>query len=233
MLYTVSLKHKNEKLHYKQRAADLEMQALRAQMNPHFIFNCLSAINHFVLAGETEKASDYLTQFSRLLRMVLVNAGKQTVALDEEVAVLKLYLNMEQLRFKDAFDYNIYYDANVQITGISVPSFILQPFCENAIRHGLLHKEGKKYLEVYFKQDADYIICIIKDNGVGREKAAALKPKNVDKAGSFGNAISAERLALFNKQDKSISFTIEDVLNDTGEVAGTVVTLKILNKHED
>jgi tetratricopeptide (TPR) repeat protein len=224
----LTLRHKNEKLHLKQRASELEMQALRAQMNPHFIFNCLSAINHFILNNETDRASEYLTRFSRLLRMVLVNAGKPTIALEEELAMLRLYLNMEQLRFKDAFDYYIYSDATVQPSMVSVPSFILQPFCENAIWHGLLHKEGKGQLHIHLKMEGDVLICSIRDNGIGIEKAAAIKARSLEKGHSFGHKLSAERLALFNsKTNKDNSFTIENVKDDNGHISGTLVTLKI------
>lgn len=232
VVFLISLRHKNEKLRLQQRAADLEMQALRAQMNPHFIFNCLSAINHFILNKETEKASDYLTQFSRLLRTVLVNAGKPIVTLEEELSMLRLYLNMEQLRFKDAFEYYIYADADVQVSMVNVPSFLLQPFCENAIWHGLLHKDGKGKLDVYLRMDGDTLICTIKDNGIGRDKAAQLKTRSADKIGSFGHKLSAERLSLFNKEKPGASFTITDVKNDRGEVAGTIVTLRINSKQE-
>src|SRR5262249_51354121 len=151
-----------EKLHLKQKASELEMRALRAQMNPHFIFNCLSAINHFILNNETDSASEYLTRFSRLLRLVLVNAGKPIISLEEELAMLRLYLDMEQLRFKNAFDYYIYSDPAVQPSMVNVPSFILQPFCENAIWHGLLHKEGKGQLNVHFKMEGDVLICTVR-----------------------------------------------------------------------
>ncbi|MFL9483535.1 histidine kinase [Chitinophagaceae bacterium LWZ2-11] len=233
IFYNVSLRHKNEKLHLKQRAADLEMQALRAQMNPHFIFNCLSAINHFILNNEADRASDYLTQFSRLIRMVLVNAGKATISLEEEVSMLKLYLNMEQLRFKNAFDYFIYHDPGVRPAIITVPSFILQPFCENAIWHGLLHKEGKGKLNIHFKLEAGILICTIKDNGIGREKAAAINTRSADKIGSFGHKLSEERLSLFNGGNAGTSFTIDDLRDVDDAVIGTIVTLKIKSKIDD
>jgi sensor histidine kinase YesM len=232
VVFLINLRHKNEKLKLQQRAADLEMQALRAQMNPHFIFNCLSAINHFILNNETDKASDYLTQFSRLLRMVLVNAGKPVVTLEEEVSMLRLYLNMEQLRFKDAFDYFIYADADVQPSMINVPSFILQPFCENAIWHGLLHKEGKGKLDVHLRMDGDVLVCAIKDNGIGMERAAQLKTRSADKIGSFGHKLSAERLALFNGGIAGASFFISDVKDEKGQIAGTSVILRINSKQE-
>lgn len=229
-LVIISLRHKNEKLNLKQRAAELEMQALRAQMNPHFIFNSLSAINHFILNSESDKASDYLTRFARLIRTVLVNAGKTVISLEEELAMLTLYLNMEQLRFKEAFDYFIYFDEGLHASMINIPSFILQPFCENAIWHGLLHKEGKGQLTIHFSMQHDTLICIIRDNGIGRRRAAELKAFTIEKGASFGNRLSAERLALFNGDKAGASFTMEDLTDGKGQIAGTQVILKITNK---
>lgn len=226
----IGLRHKNEKLHLRQRAAELEMKALRAQMNPHFIFNCLSSINHFILNEESDKASEYLTRFSKLIRTVLVNAGKTIISLEEELAMLRLYLSMEQLRFKEAFDYTIHFEPGLHPSMISVPSFILQPFCENAIWHGLLHKEGKGELSIHFSMKQDILICKIRDNGIGREKAAMFKSGPVEKGASFGNRLSAERLALFNGDLSGASFVTEDIKSAQGEVTGTMVILKINNK---
>lgn len=218
-------RHNNEKLRLKQRASELEMQALRAQMNPHFIFNCLSAINHFILDNETDKASDYLTRFSRLMRMVLVNAGKESITLEEELDMIRLYLDMEQLRFKDAFEYTINISPGLQPSMVNVPCFILQPFCENAIWHGLLHKEGKGRLELQLTRKETQLVISIKDNGIGMEKAAKLKTKTVE---SMGQKLSASRLALFNKGKFSSSyFTIHDIKDKNGITAGTEVVLKI------
>jgi tetratricopeptide (TPR) repeat protein len=231
IFFIINLRHKNEKLQLKHRATELEMQALRAQMNPHFIFNCLSSINHFILNKEDDRASDYLTRFSRLIRMVLVNAGKAVVTLEEELAMLRLYLNMEQLRFKEAFDYHIYFDPGLHASMIVVPSFILQPFCENAIWHGLLHKEAKGQLNIHFSVEKGILVCTITDNGIGRQQAAAFKKLwSAEKIASFGNRLSAERLALFNGNMPGTSFTIEDVIDENGESCGTRVILKIHNK---
>lgn len=230
-LFILLLRTNNEKLKMRQRAGELEMQALRAQMNPHFIFNCLSAINHFILKNETEKASSYLTRFSRLIRLVLVNSGKSTISLEEELDMLKLYLDMEQLRFTNAFDYFIAYDDNVKPAMIEVPSFILQPFCENAIWHGLLHKDGKGKLDIRFQLDKNSLVCTITDNGIGREKAAVLKSGSKEKTGSFGHKLTTERIVLFNKGVRNIeSFSIDDLVDKNGEAAGTRVTIRIHNK---
>lgn len=229
----IHLRHKNEKLHLKQRAAELEMKALRAQMNPHFIFNCLSSINHFILNEENNRASQYLTRFSKLIRTVLVNAGKTIITLEEELAMLRLYLNMEQLRFREAFDYTIEFDPGLHPSMIFVPSFILQPFCENAIWHGLLHKDGKGKLGIHFSMKNDILVCKISDNGIGRERAAAFRSGAVEKGASFGNRLSAERLSLFNGDLSDTSFVTEDIKNEKGEIAGTMVILKIHNKPAD
>ena len=226
----ISLRYKNENLSLQQRAAELEMKSLRAQMNPHFIFNCLSSINHFILNEENDKASEYLTRFSRLIRNVLVNAGKTTVTLEDELNMLRLYLNMEQLRFKEAFDYFIEFEPGLHPSMIYVPSFILQPFCENAIWHGLLHKDGKGRLSIRFSMKQDVLICTIQDNGIGRERAAGYKSAPVEKVASFGNRLSSERLALFNDDLSGASFVTEDIRNSEGEVTGTSVILRIKNK---
>jgi LytS/YehU family sensor histidine kinase len=127
---------------------ELEMQALRSQMNPHFIFNCLSSINRFILKNKTEEASDYLTKFSRLVRMVLNNSRQELIALEDELETLRLYLDMEQLRFKNAFDYYINCVNEITADNIFIPPLILQPFAENAIWHGLMHKHGQGHLEI-------------------------------------------------------------------------------------
>jgi len=140
IFWTISLKRKNEKLRnessraeWQKAATDLEMQALRAQMNPHFIFNCLSSINRFILKNEPDIASDYLTRFSKLIRMVLINSQRSLIPLEDEADMLRLYLEMEQLRFKDKFSYSITYANDVKAPDIMIPPLLLQPFCENAI----------------------------------------------------------------------------------------------------
>jgi len=228
------LRHNNEKLRLKQRSTNLEMQALRAQMNPHFIFNCLTAINHFILNNDTDKASDYLTRFSRLIRLVLINSEKATVTLEEELTLTKLYLEMEQLRFANSFDYDLRYDAAIQPSMVKVPSFILQPFCENAIWHGLLHKEGKGKLTIDLAMKGRLMVCTISDNGIGRTRAAAMKENVTSSKVSFGLKLTTDRLAIFNGQKgQSGSFVIEDLTDDSRHAAGTRVTIKIKNNARD
>ncbi|MEJ0102137.1 MAG: histidine kinase [Bacteroidota bacterium] len=222
-------KVKEQKLAELEREkANLEMQALRAQMNPHFIFNCLSSINRFILKNETDAASDYLTKFSRLIRMVLVNSKKTFILLDDELETLRLYLDMERLRFKDSFDYCITFINSVELGSIFIPPLLLQPFAENAIWHGLMHKEGPKKLTIDLAVNDDFLYCVITDNGVGRQKAGLMKSKFSEKQKSLGLQITKDRLALLNYGiNESFFFNIEDLIDDDEHAAGTRVTVKI------
>jgi sensor histidine kinase YesM len=234
----LSLKRKNEKLAVKkgqaelqQKVAELEMQALRAQMNPHFIFNCLNSINRFIFKNETKEASDYLTRFSRLIRMVLLHSQKKMVPLEDELEMLKLYLDMERLRFKNAFDYHITTTNAIENSSVFIPPLLLQPFCENAIWHGLMHKDGPGHLNIELNEDNGILNCIITDDGVGREKAEEFKSKSAEKEKSMGLKITTERLSLLNQGTTGGTFyKIEDVRNEHGDIAGTKVELKIRYK---
>ena len=231
----LSLKRKNEMLQNKNKQAELqqhvtelEMQALRAQMNPHFIFNCLSSINRFILKNETEEASNYLTKFSRLIRTVLTNSKRPFINLEDELEMLCLYLDMEKLRFKDSFDYSIIFTNSIDAENVFVPPMLLQPFAENAIWHGLMHKEEKGHLEIELSIDKKILTCIITDNGIGRNKAEQIKSKSAEKQKSMGLKITTERLAFLNKgQDKKTFFNIDDLMDTEGKSAGTRVVLKM------
>lgn len=235
IFWNISLKNKNEKLQHerveqnlKRRAAELEMQALRAQMNPHFIFNALSSVNRFILKNDPDKASDYLTRFSRLIRLVLVNSQREVIFLEEEIEMLHLYLEMEQLRFKNAFEFTIHCTNHVDASQVTIPPLLVQPFCENAIWHGLMHKEEKGLLDISFSLIDNILSCTITDNGVGREKAAELGSKSAEKIKSLGLQLTRERLALFNEDNNvETSYTIEDIFDNNGKVTGTKVILHI------
>lgn len=204
------------------------MQVLRAQMNPHFIFNSLTSINKFVLKNETDAASNYLTKFSRLIRMVLTNSKKPMISLADELEMLRLYLEMEKLRFKEAFIYCFDMDETIDAENIFIPPLLLQPFVENAIWHGLMHKEGHGHLSIDFGMQHKVLHCVITDDGVGRAKASAIPGYAGEKIKSLGLKLTTERLALFN-EEKSVQtfYEIEDVLDEHGDIGGTKVTLKI------
>ena len=224
---------KQAELH--QHAVELEMQALRAQMNPHFIFNCLSSINRFIFKNDNKLASDYLTRFSRLIRMVLMNSSRKLITLEDELEMLRLYLDLERLRFKDAFDYSITTTNIVDAGAIFIPPLLLQPFCENAVWHGLMHKDSKGHLNVIISEvineNDKSLHCIIEDDGIGRDKATEMKSKSAESEKSMGLKITTERLALLNKENNfSTFYKIEDRLNENNEIAGTRVQLKIKYK---
>lgn len=213
----------------KQKMAEAEMQALRAQMNPHFIFNCLNSINRYIVKSDQATASLYLTRFAKLIRLILDNSHSKNVILANEIEALKLYIDMESLRFENKFSYEITVDKNVPVESIEVPPLIIQPYIENAIWHGLLHKPEAGRLNIHISLAApDMLQCVIEDNGVGREKASELKSKTATKKKSLGMELTENRLLLLN-QYASVhsSITIEDLKDDNGEATGTRVTLKI------
>jgi len=215
----------------KQQATILEMQALRSQMNPHFVFNCLSSINSFILKNKTEEASDYLTKFSRLIRMVLNNSKQSFISLEDELEMLRLYLEMERLRFKNSFDYSFTYNNSVESGNIFIPPLLFQPFAENAIWHGLMHKQEKGVLNFDFHTEEKILICIITDNGVGRKNAALLKSRSVETQKSMGLKITTERLSLLNNNSNEHTFfIIEDLYDENGNANGTRVHLKLSYK---
>lgn len=208
------------------------MQALRAQMNPHFIFNCLSSINRFILKNKTDEASDYLTKFSRLIRMVLNNSKQSFISLEDELETLRLYLEMERLRFKNSFDYNFKYKNSINLNNIFIPPLLLQPFAENAIWHGLMHKQEKGFLNFDFSAEQKFLLCTITDNGVGREQAESLKSKSAEKQKSMGLKITTERLSLLNTNSyEQTFFSIEDLTDENGNATGTKVHLKIFYRN--
>lgn len=222
------LRNEKRQAEWQQQAVELEMQALRAQMNPHFVFNCLSSINKYILKKESRAASDYLTRFSRLIRRVLTNSQMRTISLSDEVEMLRLYLDMERLRFDHSFDYAITYASTLEPETIYVPPMLLQPFCENAIWHGLMHKQGEGRLEILLKMEKDALQCVITDNGIGRERATEIKSRSGEKQPSMGLKITTNRLALFNNSNLAQSdYQMEDVLDQQGQVVGTRVRLVI------
>ncbi len=229
------LENEKRQTEFQKKTTELEMQALRAQMNPHFIFNCLSSINRFILKNEPDVASDYLTRFSRLIRMVLMNSQKSLITLEDELDMLTIYLDMERLRFKNNFDYHIVFTNRVDAGGVYIPPLLLQPFCENAIWHGLKHladpqsgrsEQGK--LDIILSMEDKVLNCSITDNGIGRQKAAEIKSKSAEENKSMGLKITTERLALLNQKKENLtSFEIVDLKNKNGEAAGSSVKLKI------
>jgi LytS/YehU family sensor histidine kinase len=216
-------------LQTQQKMADVEMQALRAQMNPHFIFNCLNSINRYIVKSDQATASLYLTKFAKLIRLILDNSNNKNVILSNELDALKLYIDMEALRFDKKFSYEIKVDPNVATDSIEVPPLIIQPYVENAIWHGLLHKQTVGHLKIHISlPDSSMLQCVIEDNGIGRARAKELKSKSVTTKRSLGLKLTENRLSLLNKHaELNASVEIIDLVEDTEEATGTRVILKM------
>ncbi|MEO6289258.1 MAG: two-component regulator propeller domain-containing protein, partial [Ginsengibacter sp.] len=219
----------HEMILQKHKAAELEMQALRAQMSPHFIFNSLNSINKFILQSDKLQASEYLTKFSRLVRLILQNSQASLITLESELEALRLYLELEALRFDNQFDFNISVAEDLDIEILKVAPLIIQPYAENAIWHGLMHKDDKGHLAINIYQEEDHILCCkITDDGVGRNRAAELKSKLAPTHKSMGMRITAARIEML-QQNKQLDTTIKitDLVLADGSAGGTEVMLKI------
>jgi len=207
---------------------ELEMQALRAQMNPHFIFNSLNSINRFILQNNKTQASEYLTKFSKLVRMILQNSQAPLISLESEMEALELYLDLEALRFEHHFDYKISIPKDLDIEVLKVPPLIIQPYAENAIWHGLMHKEEKGHLDIEISQEEEMLCCKITDDGIGRKKAAELKSKSSTSHKSMGMRITADRIAMLQQKKQMDTYiTINDLVLPDSSAGGTEVLLKI------
>jgi LytS/YehU family sensor histidine kinase len=222
------LESEKTKTGLQKQAAELEMQALRAQMNPHFIFNSLNSINMFILENNKLQASEYLSKFSRLVRLILQNSQEAFIPLESELESLQLYLELESLRFENRFEYRISVDDDVDTTVLKVPPLIIQPYAENAIWHGLMNKEEKGHLEIELSQQDEILCCLITDDGIGRKKAAELASKSATRHKSMGLKITADRIAMLQRLNGNESpITINDLVNADGSAAGTEVAIKM------
>jgi len=212
----------------RQKSTEMEMQALRAQMNPHFIFNSLNSINRFILKEQTADASEYLTKFSRLIRMILQNSQASLITLESELESLELYLTLEVLRFDYQFTYKISLEDDFDASVLKVPPLIIQPYVENAIWHGLMHKEEKGELVIAISQDDAWLYITITDDGIGRKKASELASKSATKHKSMGLKITAHRIAMMQTLSSNQSIiTINDLVGPDGSAAGTEVIIKM------
>ena len=215
-----------EKATNAHKTAELELQSLRTQLNPHFMFNSLNSIQELILLEENEKSQSYLARFGKLLRMLLENAESPFISLRKEIDFLQLYLGLENLRIPD-LQYSISTDPTLNTEETLIPNMILQPYIENAIWHGLSHKEKDKQLQIRIYRENGTVNYEIEDNGVGRKKAAELKSLFRQKHQSKGMELLSKRFKLLNEEYSSdINTTITDVIKNN-EVAGTLVRIKV------
>jgi hypothetical protein len=211
----------------KVEMSKIELKALRSQMNPHFIFNSLNAIQHYIFHTKSDEAIKYLNKFARLVRIILNNSDRQTVTVGEDLEALRLYLELEQMRFEDKFEYEITVDESVDLDYDIMPPLLMQPYVENAILHGLNPKAVKGTLTIRLASENNFLICTITDNGIGREKSAEMKrTMPFKKHTSMGMKITEERLKILNEINNSqLSVTITDLKDEHNNVLGTRVEL--------
>lgn len=220
-------------LEIEKQKFDLEQKALRLQMNPHFIFNSLNSIQSYIVTHDTEMAVTYLGKFSQLMRLILTNSGNKYVVFKEELKAIRHYLDLEKLRFDKKFDYKIKVDKRIDTEFIEIPPMIVQPYIENAIIHGILHKPTQGQIDIDFKLNGQQILCTVTDNGVGREKAAEFREKAGIKRKSSGMYITKARLDLLNQQgNEDYSVKIIDLKDEKGASTGTRVDL-VIQYNED
>lgn len=211
----------------KRRLIDLELQALRSQMNPHFIFNSINSIQHFVVNNNSTEAQRYLSKFAKLMRNVLDNSKTSHITLEKELQTLSLYLQLESLRFEEHFEYTIQVDEKIDTVNTEIPSMLIQPYLENAIWHGLMHKKGKGQIKIDISLLNDkQIKCLIEDDGIGREKAKEYRSVNKISYKSYGMMLAKERLNVLNKiNDSSLSIEITDLKDENLNPTGTRVEI--------
>lgn len=222
-------REKQMKAEFNSKLAEVEMTALRSQMNPHFLFNCLNSINRFIQRNEPDTASSYLTKFSRLIRVVLDHSRTDVVSLRDELDALRLYIELEAMRFVGRFTYVFDVDASLETHSIELPPMLIQPYVENAIWHGLMQKdkgEGKLTIKAYAK--GERLFVEVEDNGIGRKMAQLLKSKSATLHKSHGMKVTAERIEIINEiyEAKAI-VQIEDLFDESGAAAGTKVKLSL------
>jgi len=203
-----------------------ELKALRAQMNPHFLFNSLNSIQHYIVSNKEDEAVFYLNHFARLMRIILANSEKTAITLNEEINGLKIYIELEQMRFSHLFEFNIQVAENIDVDYEQIPSMLLQPYVENAILHGLVPKEGGGLLQINFFIKDDFLHVIIEDNGIGRKKSAEIKSRSTKNHSSMGMKITKDRLKLLSNIEQipyTVSFT--DLGDEQNHASGTRVEI--------
>ncbi len=216
----IRIRRKNERAQMEKQVLELEQKALRLQMNPHFIFNALSSINNFIGDNQTAEARRYLSKFAKLMRLVLENSRETFVLLQNEVELLRSYMEIEQLRFTGKFDFEIVVDPAIDPEAIRIPPMLIQPHIENAILHGFAPAEKKGMLWLRFNVNGKSIRCEVEDNGVGR-KASIQKERPGHK--STAMKVSQERLALLSKDGEASAINVVDLVGPDQNPAGTKI----------
>ncbi len=213
----------------EKKMIELELKALRSQINPHFIFNTLNSIQHYIAINDFKNSNKYIVQFATLIRKILHVSEKNVITIQEEVEILSMYMDLEKMRFEEQFDYNIEVANSLDKDYDEIPSMLLQPYVENAIWHGLMNKKGKGRIKIKITEEGEYICCSLEDNGIGRKAAAAIKAKRNITRKSIGMSVTQQRLDLISTNKVNVE-TI-DLYGANGVAAGTKMLIKIQYKN--
>lgn len=229
-LITIRIKKKEkEKNRINNLIVEYQLTALQAQMNPHFIFNAINSIHSFILENETQAAYDYLAKFAKLVRMVLNNAKERTITLEKEIELLKIYVELEQMRFENKFDIEYIVDNEIDISKHELPPMLIQPYVENAIWHGLmpLNKTRKGKLKVEIKKTESYVIIVVEDNGIGRARSKEIRKSSEHT--SLGMELTENRIRVMNSisENGKAMIVVIDLQNENKEACGTRVEVYV------
>ncbi|MBR9920851.1 MAG: hypothetical protein GYB31_08425 [Bacteroidetes bacterium] len=212
----------------RKKLVESQLTALRAQMNPHFMFNALSSIQEFINLNNPRKANDYLAHFASLIRKILENSGKEFIPFPEELEMLNLYLKLEKMRLYGELDYDIEVAPKIRPENLRIPSMVIQPYVENAVKHGLFHKKGPKKLQVQFEiLDEDHLLCTVIDNGIGRSRSGEIQANAQKRRKSYGTRVTQQRLALLNRYGAApLSVEFEDLESPSGTIVRLIIPVK-------
>ncbi|MQP24645.1 hypothetical protein GFJ94_06165 [Flavobacterium sp. LMO8] len=217
-----------EKINLEKNLNQSKLKAIKSQMNPHFFYNALNTIQSFILSNDKKQAVNYLSKFSNLTRTILEMTEKETISIAEEIKTLSLYLDIEKARFEEDFSYQILIDKHIDSENIKIPTMLLQPYVENAVKHGLLHKQGEKLVTIQFEKEAEHIKVSIDDNGIGRQKSTELNAIKNKNHNSFATEAMQNRVDLLNQYNqKNISIYYIDKTNLSNQSIGTKVVFEI------
>ncbi len=225
-------KEEEMKTDFNRQLAELEMKALRAQMNPHFIFNVMNSIQDYILKNDSRSAQRYLSRFAKLVRSILDNSMLGEIVLTQELKAAELYIELEQQRFDEKFEFQIFIEEDVDSESLLLPSMIIQPYLENAIKHGISHLNEQGKVMIKIKKEKGALNINIEDNGVGRKAASAFNSKNVRDHVSYGSVITEDGIKAYNiANNTNIRTVVTDLIDSFGSACGTQVTLIIPLKY--
>jgi len=221
-------RRQSEKDELNRRVVEMEHMALQAQMNPHFIFNCLNSIQQYIFDQDIFAANKYISGFSRLIRETLLHSARPLITISQEVSYLTNYLALEKLRFKDKMDFSVDVDPDIDVHMVYIPPMLIQPYAENSMRHGLRHKtSGKGHIAITIRKSENGLTVTVEDNGIGRSEAARYKTAEHIEYQSRGMTLTAERIQIMNTlHGEGIRVEVEDLTDGNGIAAGTRVIVR-------